>query len=87
MQNYNSLLHAFQSRSLWFANLLQAIFEHRPEIIEQLGENLDDLPTIPKHLRVSLAHYRFASEDDKSDPAIVWNVKPIEETRFIISKE
>jgi len=87
MQNYNSLLHAFQSRSLWFANLLQAIFEHRPEIIEQLGENLDDLPTKPNHLRVSLAHYRFASEDDKSDPVIVWNVKPIEETRFIISKE
>jgi hypothetical protein len=33
LQNYNSLLHAFNSRSLWFGEFLEAIFEHRLEIM------------------------------------------------------
>jgi len=85
LQNYNSLLHAFQLRSLWFGELLEAIFEHRPEVMKLLAKNLDDLPPRPNHLRVSLAHYRFASEDEKSDPATVWKVNPIKETSFVIS--
>ncbi len=85
LQNYNSLLHAFESRSLWFGELLEAIFEHRPEIMKLLAENLEDLPPMPNHLRVSLAHYRFASEDDKSDPAAVWKVNPIKQASFVIS--
>jgi hypothetical protein len=85
LQNYNSLLRAFQSRSLWFGELLEAIFDHRPEVMKLLAENLKDLPPRPNHLRVSLAHYRLASEDDKSDPATVWKVNPIKKASFVIS--
>jgi hypothetical protein len=87
LQNYNSLLHAFQSRSLWFGELLEAIFGHRPEIMEHMGEKLEDLPPLPNYLRVSLSHYRFADEYEKFDPATVWNVKQIKEASFIISKK
>ena len=44
LENYNSLLNAFNSRSLWFGELLEVIFEHRPVIMKQLAENLEDLP-------------------------------------------
>ena len=87
LQNYNSLINAFNARSHWFANLLQAIFEHRPEIMEKLEENLEDLPPVPNHLRVSLSHYQFAPPDDSIlQPGKIWQVKPIEGTSFIISK-
>jgi len=86
LQNYNSLINAFNARSHWFAHLLKAIFEHHPDIMEQLAENLENLPPKPNFLRVSLSHYRFAEEDKKSDPATVWNVNPIKEASFIISK-
>ena len=86
LQNYNSLLHAFNSRSLWFGEFLEAIFEHRPEVMEQLVKNLEDLPPVPNHLRVSLSHYRFSEESEKSDPPTVWDVNPINEASFIISK-
>jgi hypothetical protein len=87
LQNYNSLINAFNARSHWFANLLQAIFEHRPEIMEQLGENLEDLPPVPNHLRVSLSHYQFAPPDDSTlQPGKIWQAKPIKGTSFIISK-
>ena len=87
MQNYNSLINAFNTRSYWFANLLQTIFEHRPEIMEQLGENMEDLPPVPNHLRVSLSHYQFAPSDDSIlQPGKIWQVKPVEDTSLIISK-
>jgi hypothetical protein len=87
LQNYNSLINAFNARSHWFANLLQGIFEHRPEIMEQLGENLEYLPPVPNHLRVSLSHYQFAPPDDSTlQPGKIWQAKPIEGTSFIISK-
>jgi hypothetical protein len=82
LENYNSLLHEFNSRSLWFGELLEAIFEHRPVIMKQLGEKLEDLPPAPNYLRVSLAHYTFAGPDDKQ----VWNVSPIEGASLVISK-
>jgi hypothetical protein len=82
LANYNSLLNAFNSRSLWFGEFLEAIFEHRPVIMKQLGENLDDLPPAPKYLRVTLAHYTFAEPDH----AQVWNVSPIDGASLIISK-
>lgn len=83
LANYNSLLNAFNSRSLWFGELLNAIFEHRPVIMKQLGENLEDLPPPPNYLRVSLAHYTFADPDQEQ----VWNVSPIDEASLIISKK
>ncbi|MEK9773660.1 MAG: lipase maturation factor family protein [Opitutae bacterium] len=82
LENYNSLLNAFNSRSLWFGKLLEAIFEHRPVIMKHLGENLESLSTKPKYLRVSLAHYTFAEPKDKQ----VWNVSPIDGASVIISK-
>ena len=82
LENYNSLLNAFNSRSLWFGELLEAIFEHRPVIMKQLGENLENLPPKPNFLRVSLAHYTFAEPDDEQ----VWNVSPIEGASLVISK-
>jgi len=83
LANYNSLLNAFNSRSLWFGELLEAIFEHRPVIMKQLGENLGDLPPLPNYLRVSLAHYTFAESDQEQ----VWNVSPIEGASLVISKK
>jgi hypothetical protein len=82
MANYNSLLNAFHSRSLWFGEFLEAILEHRPVIMKQLGENLEDLPPAPNYLRVSLAHYTFADPDQEQ----VWNVSPIEGVSLVISK-
>ena len=82
LANYNSLLNAFHSRSLWFGKFLQAIFEHRPVIMKELGENLEDLPPAPNYLRVSLAHYTFANPDQEQ----VWNVSPIDGASLIISK-
>ena len=83
LENYNSLLNAFNSRSLWFGELLEAIFEHRPVIMKQLGEKLEDLQPEPNYLRVSLAHYTFAEPDDEQ----VWNVSPIDGASVIISKK
>jgi hypothetical protein len=83
MANYNSLLNAFNSRSLWFREFLEAILEHRPVIMKQLGENLEDLPPAPNYLRVSLAHYTFSKPDQEQ----VWNVSPIEGASVIISKK
>jgi hypothetical protein len=82
LENYNSLLNAFNSRSLWFGELLEAIFEHRPVIMKQMGENLEDLPAAPNYIRVSLAHYTFAEQDDEQ----VWNVSPIEGASLVIPK-
>jgi hypothetical protein len=82
LANYNSLLNAFNSRSLWFGEFLKAILEHRPVIMKHLGENLEDLPPAPNYLRVSLAHYTFAEPDNEQ----VWNVSPIDGASLIISK-
>jgi hypothetical protein len=82
LENYNSLLNAFNSRSLWFGELLEAIFEHRPVIMKQMVENLENLPPPPNYLRVSLAHYTFAEPGDEQ----VWNVSPIEGASLVISK-
>jgi len=87
LQNYNSLLHAFQSRSLWFGELLQAIFEHRPEVMKQLGENMEDLPPRPNYLRVSLSNYQFATQNHKPDQDDVWEVYPVKEANLVISKK
>ena len=83
LANYNSLLNVFNSRSLWFGEFLEAILEHRPVIMKQLGENLDDLPPPPNYLRVSLTHYTFAEPDQEQ----VWNVYPIEGASLIISQK
>ena len=83
LENYNSLLNAFNSRSLWFGELLQAIFEHRPVIMKQLGENIEDLPPKPNYLRISLAHYTFAESADEK----IWNIIPVGEASVIISKK
>ena len=82
LENYNSLLNAFNSRSLWFGELLEAIFEHRPVIMKQMDENLEDLPAAPNYIRVSLAHYTFAEPDQDQ----VWNFSPIEGASLVISK-
>jgi hypothetical protein len=83
LANYNSLLNAFHSRSLWFGEFLEAILEHRPVIMKQLGEKLEDLQPEPNYLRVSLAHYTFAEPDDEQ----VWNVSPMDGASLIISKK
>ena len=82
LANYNSLLNAFHSRSLWFGKFLEAILEQRPVIMNQLGENLEDLPPAPNYLRVSLAYYTFADPNQEQ----VWNVSPIDGALLIISK-
>ena len=82
LANYNSLLNAFHSRSLWFGKFLEAILENRPVIMKQLGENLDNLPPAPNYLRVSMAHYTFAEPNQEQ----VWNVSPIDGASLIISK-
>ena len=81
LENYNSLLNAFNSRSLWFGELLEAILEHRPVIMKQLGEDLEELPPTPKFLRVSLAHYTFSESGSRE----VWQVSPIQGATLIIS--
>ena len=83
LENYNSLLNAFNSRSLWFGELLEAIFEHRPVIMKQLGEKIEDLPPKPNYLRISLAHYTFAESADEK----IWNIIPVNEASVIISKK
>ena len=83
LENYNSLLNAFNSRSLWFGELLEAIFEHRPVIMKQLGEKIEDLPPKPNYLRISLAHYSFAEPADEK----IWNIIPVDEASVIISKK
>jgi hypothetical protein len=83
LENYNSLINAFNSRSLWFGELLEAIFEHRPVIMKQLGEKIEDLPPPPNYLRVSLAHYTFAEPDDEK----IWNIIPVDEASVIIPKK
>jgi hypothetical protein len=77
LQNYNSLFNAFASRSLWFGKLLASIFEHRPEIMKQLGQQTEDLPQKPNYLRISLAHYSFADQQINADQKDIWQVTPI----------
>jgi hypothetical protein len=86
LQNYNSLLHAFNSRSLWFGEFLEAIFEHRPEIMKLLAENLENLPPKPNFLRISLAHYQFSQNDSPSSDSSVWDVQPIEGSSLVIER-
>ena len=86
LQNYNSLLHAFNSRSLWFGEFLEAIFEHRPEVMEQLAENLENLPPKPNFLRVSLAHYQFSQNISPSSESSIWDVQPIEGSSLVIKR-
>ena len=62
---------------------MEAIFEHRPIIMKQLGGKIEDLPPKPNYLRVSLAHYTFAEPKDKK----VWKVSPINKASIIISKK
>ena len=83
LENYNSLLNAFNSRSLWFGELLEAILEHRPVIMKQLGEDFEELPPPPKFLRVSLAHYTFSESGSRE----VWQVSPIQGATLIISQK
>ena len=80
LENYNSLINAFNSRSLWFGELLEAIFEHRPVIMKELGEKLENLPSKPNYLRVSLAHFTFTEPEDDQ----VWKVSPVDGASFII---
>jgi len=86
LQNYNSLINTFQSRSLWFGNLLEAIFEHRPEVMNQLGENLEDLSTKPNFIRISLAHYQFSQSDSQASDQSAWDVHPIDGSSLVIEK-
>ena len=87
LQNYNSLFNAFASRSLWFGKLLASIFEHRPEIMKQLGQKFEDLPQKPNYLRISLAHYSFADQQINADQKDIWQVTPIKEASFVISNQ
>jgi len=82
LENYNSLLNSFHSRSLWFGKLLEAIFEHRPVIMKQLGVKLENLPSKPNYLRVSLAHFNFAEPEEDQ----VWKVSPVDGASVIISR-
>ena len=87
LQNYNSLFNAFAERSLWFGKLLASIFEHRLEIMKQLGQKLEDLPQRPNFLRVSLSHYSFADQEINADQKDIWQVTPIMEASFVISNQ
>ena len=87
LQNYNSLFNAFASRSLWFGKLLASIFEHRPEIMKQLGQQTEDLPQKPNYLRISLAHYSFSDQEINADQKDIWQVTPIKEASFVISNQ
>ena len=87
LQNYNSLFHAFASRSLWFGKLLASLFEHRPEILEQLGQPIKDLPPKPNFLRISLSHYSFTDRKISPEQKDIWQVSPIAGASFIISKQ
>jgi len=86
LQNFNALLHAFNSRSLWFGEFLEAIFEHRLEVMEQLAENLENLPPKPNFLRVSLAHYQFSQNISPSSESSIWDVQPIEGSSLVIKR-
>ncbi|MGA1116656.1 MAG: lipase maturation factor family protein, partial [Opitutales bacterium] len=86
LQNFNALLHAFNSRSLWFGEFLEAIFEHRLEVMEQLAENLENLPPKPNFLRISLAHYQFSQNDSPSSDSSIWDVQPIEGSSLVIER-
>jgi hypothetical protein len=87
LQNYNSLFNAFASRSHWFGQLLASIFEHRPEIMKQLGQKFEDLPKKPNYLRISIAHYSFADQQINADQKDIWQVHPIHDVSFIISRQ
>ena len=87
LQNYNSLFNAFASRSLWFGKLLASIFEHRTEIMKQLGQKFEDLPQKPNYLRISLAHYSFADHEINADQKDIWQITPIKEAAFVISNQ
>ena len=87
LQNYNSLFNAFADRSLWFGKLLASIFEHRLEIMKQLGQKIEDLPQRPNFLRVSLSHYSFADQEINADQKDIWQVTPIKEASFVISNQ
>jgi hypothetical protein len=87
LQNYNSLFNAFADRSLWFGKLLASIFEHRLEIMKQLGQKFEDLPQRPNFLRVSLSHYSFADQEIIADQKDIWQVTPIKEASFVISNQ
>jgi len=87
LQNYNSLYNAFASRSLWFGKLLACIFEHRTEIMKQLGQQIEDLPPKPNYLRISLAHYSFADQEINAGQKDIWQVTPIKEASFVISNQ
>jgi hypothetical protein len=87
LQNYNSLFNAFASRSLWFGKLLASIFEHRPEIMKQLGQEFEDLTQKPNYLRISLAQYSFADQEINADQKDIWQVTPIKEASFVISNQ
>ncbi len=83
LENCNSMLHAFSSRSLWFGNLLHAIFEARPEVMRHLSGPVEHLQTKPVFLRISLHHYCFA---ENSGPEF-WTASPIEGASLIVSRK
>ncbi len=82
--NFNALMNAFIGRSQWFGKFLHALMEERKEVLEQLAE-ISNFEAPPNFLKVSIKHYRFASEDQQQQ-GTWWIESEIPEAVYILKK-
>ena len=79
--NYNQLIQSFLSRSNWFANLLVAIAENRPSVMDRLSAS-KPLKFKPSFLRVSLRHFSFSDKEDQ-----IWEIEKIPNASYVLKIE
>ena len=79
--NYNQLIQSFLSRSNWFANLLVAIAENRPSVMDRLSAS-KPLKFKPSFLRVSLRHFSFSEKEDQ-----IWEIEKIPNASYVLKIE
>jgi lipase maturation factor 1 len=83
--NFNALMNAFIARSQWFGKFLHALLEERKEVLDQLAE-IPSFESPPNFLRVSIKHYRFASEEQK-EKGIWWIENEIPDAVYVLKKQ
>jgi lipase maturation factor 1 len=83
--NFNALMNAFIARSQWFGKFLHALMEERKEVLDQLAE-IPNFEAAPNFLKVSIKHYRFASEDQQVEGAW-WIESEISESVYVLKKQ
>ena len=83
--NFNALMNAFIARSQWFGKLLHALMEERREVLDQLAK-IPSFESPPNFLRVSIKHYRFATEEQKKNGAW-WIDKEIPDAVYVLKKQ